>query len=313
MQVVDDPTRTFEVYGLTLASPFDLSPFLPVAEGTTSTDVSFACSTEPPADLRLGPGRLVFDRDTITISRHDSWDVVSFGESTTHYIGGDAITCHLRKPDHAFLVPIQLLGMVLAVWLEAHGRLVLHASGVDIGGDGVAFLAGPEAGKTSLAAAFTGMGDALVTEDLAAVSTDAGFALASGYPMVRMWPETVRHFTGETEGFDIYHPAFDKVWVPAGRLGRFANGSVPLRRIYVPRRVSEGGISVGEVAYLDAVKAILSGSFLADMIEPASDVARRFQRVGDLVSAVPVRTLTFPPGLERLSDVRAAVLDDLSD
>lgn len=301
----------FRVYGVTIATTYDLSRYLPyAADDGREPDLTFGCVTIPSV---IGTqGRVVFDRHGITITRHPDEDTISFDGSTVHRVQADAIVCHLLDPDHEFLVPIQLLGMVMALWLEAHGRIVLHASAVDIGGQAVVFVAGGKAGKTSLAAAFTALGDAMITEDLAAVTGGDGFTIHPGYPMVRMWPETALHFTGTSSGFDIYHPSFDKVWVPINRLGAFVGRSRPLSRIYLPERRQDGPVEVEPLAPLDALRAVMTGSFLADMIEPAPDVGERFRSLGDLVEAVPVRSLAFPAGFHNLGAVRAKVVADLA-
>lgn len=312
MQDLLRSTANFSVYGVTVASNFDLSRLLPAAAEEETADLAFLCVDELPSELSIGPGKVVFDRQPIRMSRHAEWDVLAFEDSTVHYVSSNQIVCHVKRLEHEFLVPIQLLGMVMAVWLEARGNVVLHASAVATSMGAFLFLAGGKAGKTSLAAAFGSLGDSIVTEDLAALSMSERIFVQPGYPLMRMWPESASHFLGSSEGFAIYHPAFEKLWVPMRRLGRFQSAPVEVSRLFLPERKPNGPIEIRALPHVEAVKSLLAGSFLADIAEPASDVAGRFEKIVDIVNTVPVYSLVYPEGFEHLPEVREALLADLS-
>lgn len=303
-----DPT-TYRVYGTTVSSAYDLSSFLPRADRAAEPDVNFRCLDSPPPVL--GQPEVVYDDGTITISRHSGVTVLRFGESSIHYVSDDGIECFLSEPEHEYLVPIQLLGMVIAVWLEKRGSIVLHASAADVDGKAVLFMAGGKSGKTSLVAQLTKSGGSLVTEDLArVVQRENVAAVAPGYPLLRMWPDVAAHFVGDATGLEVYHPAFDKLWVPADRLGTFASESVPLGVIYLPERKAEGSVEIQPVSDLTALRTMLAGSFLADMMEPAVDSGRRLESISRLVEGTRVRRLLYPDGLEKLQEVDEAIRAD---
>jgi hypothetical protein len=298
----------FRVYGVTIESAYPLGRFLPGVERAEGADLTFEVVAQPPPPV---DAPIVYDEHSIRISRGGSTTRIAFGDSTVHVVEGDRIVCHLLQPAHEFLVPIQLLGMVMAVWLEAHARVVLHASVVGVGDGAALFLAGPKAGKTSLAAAFTAGGDPMVSEDLAPITVDDVPLVHPGYPLMRMWPETVRHFTGRSEGFEEYHPAFAKVWVPVDALGRFADEPLALGCVYLPERHDRGPVEIEVLDSMSALRALMTGSFLADMIEPAVDAGERLERLGRLIDTVPLKRLRYPAGLAHLDAVRAAVHADL--
>lgn len=298
-------SRSYRVYGVTVAADYDLSPFLPTEDG--DVDLVFECTEAPPPDPP-GKVRLVYDRNSIRIVRYADSTRLEFADSTVHVVTPDRIICHLLILDHDFLVPIQLLGMVMATWLEQHGRLALHGSAVEIDGSAAIFLASGKAGKTSIAAELCRRGAPLLTEDLVSVARDdAGFAVHPGYPLMRMWPDAASHFLGDAEGLELYHPRLEKLWVPVDRLGSFARTPAPIGSIYLPERVDTTVVEVEDVAPLEAVKAVLAGSFLAEMIEPAADAARRLEIVSELVESVPVKRIWYPQGYSRLDQLREAI------
>jgi hypothetical protein len=304
------PTSGYSVYGLTLASHFDLGSLLPASQPWAEPDVHFVCVDEAPR-VDLGAGRIVYRSDLIRVMRHERGLVMEFGDTTTHYVSGNRIVCHRRRPGHDYLIPIQLLGMVLASWLELRGSIVLHASAVVVDGRAAVFAAGGKAGKTSLAVEFARSGSPLLTEDLVHIRQGETFSVEPGYPHVRMWPDSGEHFLGDLQDLDLYHPGFTKLWVPVEKFGSFAGAGAPLAAIYFPERREEEQVEVTELGSLDAIKRLIASGFLSDMMEPAPDTAARLESMGRMVAAVPIRGLAYPSGYRHLELVRQTVTDDL--
>ncbi|MFH1178011.1 MAG: hypothetical protein V1750_11440 [Acidobacteriota bacterium] len=218
------------------------------------------------------------------------------------------------------LVELRLLGPVLAFWLEAfRGTPALHASAVAAGASAAVFLADRHQGKSSLAAALMRRGLALLTDDIVAVTTEAGAAMVHpGYPQMRMWPAEAQHFVGRAEGLLRVLPAVEKLRVPVGvgGFGEFHPHPLPLGRLYLPARQDGGGardrVKVEPVPPAQALIELVRGSFSARILAALKREGGRLEALARVVQCVQVRRLSYPAGIERLNEVAEAILKDLA-
>jgi hypothetical protein len=229
-----------------------------------------------------------------------------------HHLGADRIDCRVHDAAHTYLVEIQLLGSVLALWLERRGTPTLHASGVVVDGRAVAFLGTAGGGKTTTASAMVAAGHPFLVDDLLALDVRAGSVAAqAGYPMLRLLPEQVRHLLGvEPEAYPLVHPSFGKRRVPVADLGAFHAGPAPLHRVYLPVRQRGGPITIEPLPPRHAVVALVRESFLGPLVHPLGLSASRLPVLARALETVAVRVLRFPSGLDRLPEVVAAVERD---
>jgi hypothetical protein len=314
----------YSIYGVTVASEFAFRWPLPV--GGPPADLVFDCRTSAPLGVDPDAAPLVHAVDVgrpdgapgITYHRMSGLDVVRVRHVADHYVGDDRIVCHLHDPDLSYLVEIQLLGMVLALWLERRGIPVLHSAAVAVGDRGVAFLGEKGGGKTTLAGAMVAEGHPLLADDLLALDAEeAGTRARSGYPVLRLWPDQLGHFRptrpdGVPETASLVHPAFDKVWLPLdGRPESFRAAPVDLARIYLPVRHAGGPLRLEPLRPGEAVVELVRHSYLRSALHPLGLEEARLPRLGEVCGRVPVSRLHYPDGLDRLSEVVEAVEADL--
>ena len=212
------------------------------------------------------------------------------------------------------LFEVQFLGALMAYWLERRGVLALHASGIEIGGRAVAFVAGHGGGKTTLAAALVAAGHRLMTDDLLAVESSADRQQArAGYPMLRMDGGLLRRFGVDRRALRRVHPEVAKWFVPLPRVGgEFQPDSLPIAAIFVLERGLGGPAGVSPLRPAEAVRELVRCSFSPYVVEAVGLQPARLGRIADLAQAVPVRRLTCPEGLGRLPEICRALLGELA-
>jgi hypothetical protein len=305
---------SYQLYGVALRSDFPFRNRLVPFRGPP--DVTFTCRVEPledvPAEVLWPPGAA----GDVVLYRCDGAFVIRFTDISTFALRDDSIEARLARREDDYLVEIQLLGMVLALWLEQRGVPALHAAAVAVGDRAAAFLGSRGSGKTSMAAAFLREGADLLTEDLLAIQPLAGRVLGHpGYPQMRMWPDQARHFIGDVDQLPTVHPAFAKVRVPLSRLtlGSLSMQPRPLRAVYVLDRQdrSVASVSITPVSQGDAVMELIRSSFVPELLHATGQDARRLPVLARTAVTVPVFRLRYPHGLEHLSETCRVVTHHL--
>lgn len=318
---MESPLARYALYGRTLGSDF---PFRwPLPGGTGDPDVVFSCADSAPLDVDLGSATRVLDlpleaeagAPSISYHRCGAVDVLRFGRDADHYLWDDRIVCHLHDPSLTWLVEIQLLGMVLALWLELRGTPTLHASTVVVDDSAVAFLGTKGGGKTTAATALIAAGHPLLVDDLLALHLTGSDVLAQpGYPMLRLWPEQVDHFLGAGDDLPLVHPSFTKRRVRVGDgFGTQHIGPAPLRRVYLPARRDGGEVAIEPVSSRDALIETVRNSFLHDAVHSFGLAGSRLSMLADVLRYASVRRVMYPSGFDRLPELVAAVEADVAE
>jgi hypothetical protein len=203
-----------------------------------------------------------------------------------------------------------LLGPALAVLLQVRGLLVLHASGVAVKNEAIAFLGDAGWGKSTLAEAFYAQGHPLITDDIMAIQMEAGWPkVLPGFPQVKLWPEAAASLGCSPEQLPQLHSQVSK---RAHRLtGGFSQTPLPLRRIYVLGPASPHH----EISYLQPQQAFMElvrhSRAVSVPNRPDLDI-RHFQQCTQLIQMVPVCRLKRQRSLSALSDLVSLIEADLA-
>ncbi len=323
--VVKDPAwRTYNLYGLILASDFPFASRLLL--GTGQPDLIFTCADAPPPVSGVLPTPVYASRfqtahgeSNCSLYRLDDFDLLRFPGVADFFLDTDRIRCRPADPEDLAAVEIYLLGTVLSYWLERTGVPCLHASAVVANGRAAGFLSYNGGGKSSLGAAMLQGGFPLLTDDVLALEpSPEGFCGRPGYPQMRLWPTEADHFWGPAANLPRVHPDTPKVRVPIGygSFGGFEDAErAPLARFYLPVRRPPGdgdtAVAFETLSPRDAVIELVRHSFVAPLVEAAGWQSRRLDLFARLAIEVPVKRLIYPSGLEHLPRVRDAILNDL--
>ena len=221
--------------------------------------------------------------------------------------GGNQIVVNpVPGVDERVLRPF-ILGPVLAALLEQRGRLVLHASAVNVAGGAVAFLGESGRGKSTIAAALHARGYGTVADDVVAVGLDSDHPMVfPGFPRLKLWPESIASLGEWPEALPRVLPHLEKRSRCVAR--GFSLASLPLRCIYV---LAEGEIQ--KIETLRPMKVLVElarHSYGAQLLQIVNTPSH-FLRCTSLADSVTVRTLRRPRSISALPDLARLVEEDL--
>jgi hypothetical protein len=185
-----------------------------------------------------------------------------------------------------------LLGQVLPICAVLQGREVFHASAVVSGGSAVAFAAAPGVGKTSVAMRSVLSGAKLLTDDVLAISLDAGGRLMAhpGAPVVSVRDAEHRVLSaGERARLGRERARAD---------GRIAYdvpvhpGPVPLRTVCFLERVGQGD---GVICSPEEDPRLLLGSSFVFVVQDGLRLERQLDLCARIAESARLVRVQVPP------------------
>jgi hypothetical protein len=210
-----------------------------------------------------------------------------------------------------------LLGSVLGNFLRLSGKLCLHASVIKADERAIAFLGATGAGKSTLAAACTRNDCPILADDLAVLIPEkTTFYAQSGYPRLRLWPESLGILQHPVDELSRIFPDLEK------RFWDLSTDDQDVWRQFHPTPLPLGGIyilSPRDPALLRATLEPLSpANGLKWLVEhryglitpPKKQRIAEFTQLGHLTNQIPLRRLKIPDRLDRLPAVVTTVLAD---
>jgi hypothetical protein len=206
------------------------------------------------------------------------------------------------------------LGQVLSFAMVKQGIEPLHSTVVRIDDGAVGFVGDCGYGKSSLGASFLQAGYPLLTDDLLILKKNNGcFVAYPGFPRIKLFPKIAQKLIGEkAEGFPMNNLT-TKLILPLNR-HQFARAPVPLRSIYVltppAGRLRSKKVTIRRLSQRRAFLSLLRNTFNTKVTEPER-LKRQFTFFTQIVSKVPIKTLSYPRSLKSLPLVRDAILKDL--
>jgi hypothetical protein len=292
-------------YGLNIQSSLAL-PALMKADGTPDVIIRF--------------DRINFPSNSPT--SEDGFSILALPEGVYLYWqdvgkflvrGGKEILIEPRDGVTDEVLQLFTIGTTLAILLYQRKLTVLHASAVAVDGGAVVFVGDKGYGKSTTAAALYARGHRLVADDLVAIDLEDSSAprVIPGYPMFKLWPESVESLGWGEESLPRLREDLDKL----GRDARdsFIADPLPLRCIYV----LGGGERLyvepfdGHAAFFHALSGLYISRFPA-AFNDALTAANNFRHVTNLIRHVPVRGLLRPQDLSNLPKLAAFIEHDLS-
>ena len=200
------------------------------------------------------------------------------------------------------------LNQVMPLALSRQGKLVLHGSAVDIGGQGVAFLGDSGRGKSTLAASFATEGTRFLTDDglLLEWVGDRCMILPS-HPSIRLWEDSQDALVGASVAMAPAVSFTSKARFLAGPGIAFCDEARPLRRVFFLGEGDALAPTIEPLRPAEALIELVKHSFLLD-IEARDMLARHFDDLTRLAELPIYFRLDYPRRYNALAAVREAVI-----
>lgn len=222
-----------------------------------------------------------------------------------------ARTLAAAVPDEALLA--YLLVDALSFSMVRLGWEPLHATAVTTERGVAAFLGNSGAGKSTLAAAFVQSGARLVTDDMLVLTRAVSRWVAQpGPPRIKLYREMAARVFGADTGGIPMNAVTEKLIIPLDA-ERAMQAPATLTALYILHEPGDGGTKAPMIQRLPPARAFpallahTAGHYHSD----ADRLERQLEFVGQLVTDIPVSTLSYTRDAHGLSRVRDGVLADI--
>ncbi|WP_440118209.1 HPr kinase/phosphorylase [Paenibacillus sp. QZ-Y1] len=208
---------------------------------------------------------------------------------------GRRIVMHPQLGADEKKVRLFVLGTCMAVIMMQRGILPLHGSAVVIDGWAYAFIGHSGAGKSTLSAALASRGYPLLTDDVVALTWDAGgrAIVSPGYPQQKLWQPSLDGFGMKEQNYATVHAEITKYAIPVQHY--FYERPVPLAGVFElnPRPEElQSPIQLDEVTGLERLHMLCSHTFRGGLVYRQGLAQWLFETVSRLSASIEVSRIT---------------------
>jgi hypothetical protein len=205
------------------------------------------------------------------------------------------------------------LGPVMGFLLRRRNITSLHASCVEICGQGVALSGEAGLGKSTTAAALALRGFAVLSEDIVPLKeTPEGMRVVPGYPRICLWPDAVASLLGSAQALPQLTPVWEKRYLSLdGMRAEFSRNELPLGIIYMfaPRVARETAPRVEAVSPREALLFLVQNTYMNWLLDREQRAAE-FDALARLVQRVPVRRIMPHADPKRIGELCNLIVGD---
>lgn len=221
-----------------------------------------------------------------------------------------AIVCHPAPSVTEGTCRNLYLNQVLPLALSKRGKLVIHASAVELPPDHAAIFAGRSgSGKSTLAAAFAKAGHSFLSDDGLVVEEDGdGYRAVPSHPSIRLWNDSEEAVIGAGPQTVSTARARSKQRVDAQGAIAFCREPRPLSCVYFLGEAKAAAPQFERLAASQALIEWVRNSFLLDP-EERPLLASHFERLTRLVVRLPCFRLHYRRRFDALDSVRQAIAE----
>ena len=225
---------------------------------------------------------------------------------------GRRISCRQATGCSTESFQVYLLGQALAVALVQQQFEPLHATVVVADGRAIAFLGHPASGKSTLAACFLEGGHRLLTDDMLMLQECSGGVRAfPGPARIKLFPHAARHILGSIADGHEMNATTRKLILPLDDQ-QVCSEPVMLTAVYLiagPQKTAGQDVTIEPLPPRAAFLTLLASAFNRSL-KSRNRLQRQLQVMSRVAGRIRIDKLTYPRALDRLTEVRAAVLSD---
>lgn len=201
------------------------------------------------------------------------------------------------------------LNQVRPLALSKRGKLVFHASAIDLGDSAISFMAESGRGKSTLAASFAVNGYPFLTDDGLVLEPNAvGYLAHPSQPSIRLWKDSEQALIPKKTKTAPPLDFTSKSRFLADEAIPFCNHPRPLRRIYFLGDGSAQKIFFQPMTSVDAHIELVKHSFLLD-VRDKTLLAKQFQQISQHSNKAIYYHLDYPRDFDKLSSIRQAIME----
>ncbi|MGV2870724.1 hypothetical protein [Colwellia sp. E150_009] len=236
--------------------------------------------------------------------------------------------------------------LAIALNLELNNVLCIHANALAYKNKAIAIMAPSRTGKTTLTAALSQQGFALMTDDMVALheikaqeqdNSNKAYKIYPSWPVARMWPDSLKDipFT-ENQEHQKVHEKFEKrtVNLTKTKAVEFCEQPKELQVIYLLNRlppeqtkeqIKEHEINketntknnnkpIGEIVSIGTAQALillLQNSILGSCYSALKLEKSRLQAFSTLLENIAFKQINYPSGKEHLNEIGELIKKDL--
>lgn len=282
----------YTAYDLTLQSEFAIPELTPVRPGA-----------EAATPVRLA---ILGDRPAAPIGSDASYWIDTPGGKFL-IVDGREILIQPAAGVSDVMLRTHLLGPVLAALLRLRGLLVLHASGITVGGGALLFMGDAGWGKSTLAQVFCADGGKLIADDVNAIQvrTDR-LTVLPGYPQLKLWPDAATALHAAPPAASVHDEPTAKQY---HRPPLFSHQALPLSHIYVLGPVSSAH-AIQRLSGPEAFLALVRFSRYAAIPGRPDLAALHCRQCAQVASTTPVSLIHRQRSLAHLRELAGLIKKD---
>lgn len=215
--------------------------------------------------------------------------------------------------------------LAIALNLELNKILCIHANALAYQDKAIAIVAPSRTGKTTLTAALSQNGFALMTDDMVALHKVAqGYEIYPSWPVARMWPDALNELQPNVHEpsaqYEKVHEQFEKrtVNIEKTKGFNFCNQPKKLKVIYLLNRLpkkndSDNRVPIVEIvpiATAQAIIVLLQNSILGSCYRALNLEKSRVKALSELLTTVTFKQINYLSGKEHLAAVSEMIKSD---
>jgi hypothetical protein len=201
---------------------------------------------------------------------------------------------------------------VLPLALSQQGKLVFHASAVEIGNSAIAFVGDSGRGKSTLAGTFAVKGNRFLTDDaLILEPSDQEYFVVPSHPSLRLWHDSHEQLMPASVELAPAVEFTSKSRILAGTALNFCDEPRCLSAAFFLGDGDVSEISIKRLSPAESLIAWARHAFLLDIQDPGL-VGGHFDRTADLANRVASYQLNYPRRFDALDELRAVLIDHVT-